>query len=149
MAVAPSNLRIPSWAACHPDNSPFHLMNDAAYSLACTSRQYNGRTARRNHAAYRLGVNSAGVCNALFMHFYRAAEEGQEVFAEYGWAYWRDYVAALERPLLPPPPTTGPGGVEAPPIAGADELASPSQPLTRLHSRSTAQPIGLTLDDGP
>ena len=75
------------------EDSPFNLLNDAAYTEGCSEDVYRSRTLASNHAEFVIGIGPDGTHDRLFMRFYRGADSGEEVFATYGYDYWRETVA--------------------------------------------------------
>jgi hypothetical protein len=78
-----------SYAAMKTNDSPFNLMNDAAYVDGCGKEEYLKRVSEGvNHAEFVMGIGPDGVHDRLYMRFYQGASGGDEVFATYGWHYW-------------------------------------------------------------
>jgi hypothetical protein len=85
--VTITSLDPPTFALMRTDDSPFNLLNDAAYSPECTEEQYLDRLGR-NHAEFVIGISADGVHRDLYMRFHHGATGGEEVYATYGWEFW-------------------------------------------------------------
>jgi hypothetical protein len=86
------------------NDSPFNLMNDAAYVDGCGKEEYLKRVSEGvNHAEFVMGIGPEGVHDRLYMRFYQGASGGDEVFATYGWHYWE----ISGEPFRAPTETTG------------------------------------------
>ena len=82
----------PTYAVMKTDESPFNLLNDAAYEENSTEQEYLSRL-EYNHAEFVIGIGPDGSHDRLFIRFHRQASGGQEVFATYGFHYWRTVVS--------------------------------------------------------
>jgi hypothetical protein len=83
----------PTYAVMSVEDSPFNILNDAAYVAGCSEAEYIAQL-HRNHAEFVIGIGPDGTHDELFMRFHQGAESGMEVFATYGWQYWSATVGA-------------------------------------------------------
>jgi hypothetical protein len=83
------------YALATPTSSSLNLANDAAYTPGCTEEDYEQRVRNgANHGDFVGGLDSNGEHTRTFVHFYRGAQPGEEVFLTYGWGFWAETAAA-------------------------------------------------------